>query len=70
MLQMRCPTCGTLLGDIQLKYEEDTKKIDSSNLSIEDKNNEKAKILNTYGLDRYCCKSRILGYVDIINIII
>jgi DNA-directed RNA polymerase subunit N (RpoN/RPB10) len=70
MLQMRCPTCGTLLGDIQLKYEEDTKKIDSSNLSVDDKNNEKAKILNTYGLDRYCCKTRILGYVDIVNIII
>ena len=67
---MRCPTCGTLLGDIQLKYEEDTKKIDSSNLSVDDKNNEKAKILNTYGLDRYCCKTRILGYVDIVNIII
>ena len=66
---MRCPTCGTLLGDIQLKYEEDTKKIDNSNLSVDDKNNEKAKILNTYGLDRYCCKTRILGYVDFVNII-
>lgn len=41
MLQMRCPTCGTLLGDIQLKYEEDTKKIDSSNLSVDDKNKKK-----------------------------
>jgi DNA-directed RNA polymerase subunit N (RpoN/RPB10) len=70
MLQMRCPTCGTLLGDIQLIHEEEVKKIDSSKLTEDEKNKKKAELINTYGLDRYCCKTRLLGYVDIVNIII
>ena len=70
MLQMRCPTCGTLLGDIQLIHEEEIKKIDSSKLFEADKNKKKEDLINTYGLERYCCKTRLLGYVDIVNIII
>jgi hypothetical protein len=70
MLQMRCPTCGTLLGDIQLIHEEEIKKIDSSKLIEADKNKKKEDLINTYGLERYCCKTRLLGYVDIVNIII
>ena len=67
---MRCPTCGTLLGDIQLIHEEEIKKIDSSKLIEADKNKKKEDLINTYGLERYCCKTRLLGYVDIVNIII
>jgi DNA-directed RNA polymerase subunit N (RpoN/RPB10) len=70
MLQMRCPTCGTLLGDIQLIHEQEIKKIDSSKLTEVEKNKKKEDLINTYGLDRYCCKTRLLGYVDTVNIII
>jgi DNA-directed RNA polymerase subunit N (RpoN/RPB10) len=70
MLQMRCPTCGTLLGDIQLIHEQEIKKIDNSKLSDIEKNKKKEELINMYGLDRYCCRTRILGYVDIVNIII
>jgi DNA-directed RNA polymerase subunit N (RpoN/RPB10) len=70
MLQMRCPTCGTLLGDIQLIHEQEIKKIDNSKLSEVEKNKKKEELINMYGLDRYCCRTRILGYVDIVNIII
>jgi DNA-directed RNA polymerase subunit N (RpoN/RPB10) len=69
MLQMRCPTCGTLLGDIQLIHEEEIKKIDSSKFTEVEKNKKKEDLMNTYGLYRYCCKTRLLGYVDIVNII-
>ena len=44
MLPMRCFTCGTLLGDIQLIHEKETKKIDSSKLSDEEKNKKKRRI--------------------------
>jgi DNA-directed RNA polymerase subunit N (RpoN/RPB10) len=70
MLQMKCPTCGTLLGDIQLIHEEEIKKIDESKISDEEKNIKKEKLINMYGIDRYCCRTRILGYSDIVNTII
>lgn len=70
MLQMRCPTCGTLLGDIQLIHEQEIKKIDNSKLTEVEKNKKKEELINMYGLYRYCCRTRILGYVDIVNIII
>ena len=44
MLQMKCPTCGTLLGDIQLIHEEEIKKIDESKISDDEKNSKKKKI--------------------------
>jgi DNA-directed RNA polymerase subunit N (RpoN/RPB10) len=70
MLQMKCPTCGTLLGDIQLIHEEEIKKIDESKISDDEKNNKKKKLIDMYGIDRYCCRTRILGYCDIVNTII
>jgi DNA-directed RNA polymerase subunit N (RpoN/RPB10) len=70
MLQMRCPTCGTLLGDIQLINEKEIEKIDNSKFSEVEKTKKKEELINKYGLDRYCCRTRILGYVDIVNIII
>ena len=70
MLQMRCPTCGTLLGDIQLIHEEEIKKIDESKITDDEKNNKKKKLIDMFGIDRYCCRTRILGYCDIVNTII
>jgi DNA-directed RNA polymerase subunit N (RpoN/RPB10) len=67
---MKCPTCGTLLGDIQLIHEEEIKKIDESKISDDEKNNKKKKLIDMYGIDRYCCRTRILGYCDIVNTII
>lgn len=67
---MRCPTCGTLLGDIQLINEKEIEKIDNSKFSEVEKTKKKEELINKYGLDRYCCRTRILGYVDIVNIII
>jgi DNA-directed RNA polymerase subunit N (RpoN/RPB10) len=45
MLPMRCFTCGTLLGDIQLIHEEEIKKIDSSKLIEADKNKKKEDLI-------------------------
>jgi DNA-directed RNA polymerase subunit N (RpoN/RPB10) len=71
MLPMRCPTCGTLIGDIQLIHEKEIEKIDNNEKLNEDQKNEKKKeLINKYGLDKYCCRTRIITYVDIIDIII
>ena len=70
MLQIKCHTCGTLLGDIQLILEEEIKKIDESKITYEEKNIKKEKLINMFGIDRYCCRTRILGYCDIVKTII
>ena len=31
---------------------------------------KKKKLIDMYGIDRYCCRTRILGYCDIVNTII
>lgn len=70
MLYPRCPTCGKILANLEIDYEEAKKKIcDNISLNEEQKNAEKEKLVNSLGLERYCCKTRILKYLDVINII-
>lgn len=71
MLYSACPTCGTLLADKQLDYEEKLKKIcDNPKLSQEDKDKQKMELINSMGLERYCCKMKLMTYVDLIKIVI
>ncbi len=70
MLYMRCPTCRTLLADKQLYYERELQKIcDDHKLDINESDIKKEKLINSLGLDRYCCRMRILTYVKLIDII-
>ena len=71
MLYMSCPTCGYLLSQHLYKFENDKKKIvDSENLSRDEKEKEIAKVINNIKLRRYCCKSRLITYIDPIDILI
>lgn len=33
-----------------------------------DKGEEKKKILDDLGLDRYCCRQQVMGHVDLIDV--
>jgi DNA-directed RNA polymerase subunit N (RpoN/RPB10) len=74
MLYMRCPTCGTVLGDIQKYYEDGLSKI-CQNAELDSENNnekydkEKVDLLNSTKLMRICCRMRLLKYVKLIEII-
>jgi len=70
MLYPRCPTCGFNLASKQLKYEEDLLQINnnSKTMTEEEVNEKKMEVLNKYS-KRYCCKLRLLTYVDTINLI-
>jgi DNA-directed RNA polymerase subunit N (RpoN/RPB10) len=70
MLYAVCPTCKKLLGDKQIIYETEIEKIMNDNkLSDEEKDSKKqelAKKLTT----RYCCRMRLISYVDFAKLVI
>jgi DNA-directed RNA polymerase subunit N (RpoN/RPB10) len=70
MLYVRCPTCHELLGHLQIPLEEGMQKIDSNlKLSDDERNNKKRELINSFNLKDYCCKMRLLTYVDTIHIL-
>lgn len=71
MLPPNCFTCGMLMSDIELEYEKKLNEIENNaSLTADQKNDQKVKLIDSMGLKRYCCRMRLLGYVDKVNIII
>ena len=71
MLYATCPTCNNLLADKQIFFEEEKEKIENDkNLSKKDRERETEKLLDKIGLVRYCCRMRMITYLDQVNIII
>ena len=75
MLPPRCFTCGHVLADIELEYEEKLNEIDNNmKLNAEEKAEQKRKLLDNLlpgrWKTRYCCRSRVISYVDLIKIIV
>lgn len=70
MLYYKCPTCKTLLANKELIFEREMKKICKDSKLDEHKKNElKRKLLDDLELHRYCCRMRMLTYVDQITIV-
>lgn len=75
MLQPKCSTCGHILANLELEYEEKLEEIDNNTkLNDEQKANEKKKLIDKLlpgrWKKRYCCRGRLLSYVDLIKIIV
>jgi DNA-directed RNA polymerase subunit N (RpoN/RPB10) len=79
MLYMVCPTCGELLGDKQLIYNTELKKIcDKYNINDDllsrgfDKNSEyieaRQKLIQSI-FNNICCRMRAITYVELVKII-
>jgi len=69
---MKCPTCKTLLGNKQLIYEEKKEEIMSNKkLSDAEKKAQHEKLINSLGIPKlqYCCKQRLITYVDLIRVV-
>lgn len=56
IIPIRCWSCGKPIAHLWEQYLEKTKK-----------GEDKKKVLDTLGLDRYCCRAMFLGHVDIID---
>ena len=80
MVYIICPTCGYLLGTKQLIYETEMDKLckkhnadyDMLSKGLLDNNKEfkdaRKKIINSL-CERYCCKMRMLTYIDVVPLI-
>ena len=75
MLPPRCFTCGHVLADLEIEYEEGLNQIDNNNKLTDDQRSElKRKLVNKLlpgrWSKRYCCRARLLSYVDLIKVVI
>ena len=63
MIYLKCPTCGTVIGNRQIIYEAKLKEIDNNpNIDEDAKLEQKNKLINSLELKRYCCKMRIMTF--------
>lgn len=67
-----CPTCGRLLADKYLPYEEGLLKINNDKkLKNEDKEKELIKLMDSLDIpkDNYCCRMRLATQIDLYRVI-
>ena len=56
IIPIKCFTCGKQIGHLYDEYKEQVKK-----------GEDKKKILNNLGIERYCCRRMFLSHVDLID---
>jgi len=56
IIPIRCFSCGKPIGHLWEEYKERLGK-----------GEERKKILDELGLERYCCRSIFMGHVDLID---
>jgi DNA-directed RNA polymerase subunit N (RpoN/RPB10) len=70
MKYLVCPTCGKVLGDIEIDYEIKSEKIMTDpKLSEQEKIVKRKELIESMGILRYCCKMRIITQTDPYKII-
>ena len=69
MKYLVCPTCGKVLGDIEIEFEVKSEEIMTSNLPEQEKVIKRKELIETMGVNRYCCKMRIFTQIDPYKII-
>jgi DNA-directed RNA polymerase subunit N (RpoN/RPB10) len=68
MLYLICPSCGYLLGNKIIHYEDEKNKIcNNPELTNKQKEDKLTELLLSLKLRRYCCKMRIMTYKDIVQ---
>ena len=56
IIPIRCMSCGKPVGHLYEKYKERI-----------DKGEDRKKVMDDLGLQRYCCRALFLGHVDLID---
>jgi len=56
IIPIRCWSCGKPIGQLWETFQERIAK-----------GEDRKKILDDLGLDRYCCRSIMLGHIDLID---
>ena len=77
LIPIRCFTCGKVLADKWEYYCKEVKKLKKGSkedtiLNVNAKNVQmtpEGKVLNSLGLNRYCCRRAMLSNVELIDLI-
>lgn len=56
IIPIRCWSCGKPIAHLWEEYKERA-----------DKGEDRKKVLDSLGLDRYCCRAMFLGHVELID---
>jgi len=71
MLPQRCFTCNKILSHIELEYEEKLDIIENNDkLNDDEKSKLKRELVDSFGLERYCCRALLISYVDLVKVVI
>lgn len=71
MLPPKCISCGKFMADIQLTYEQMKDDIEAdTSLTLEQQRDKMKKCLDLLYIKRWCCRSQVITYKDLINIIV
>jgi len=66
---IRCVSCGGVLADKQIPYEEGIKRI-ANDPKIINKEKARGKLLNELDIKNLCCRRSFIGYVNYYDIIL
>jgi DNA-directed RNA polymerase subunit N (RpoN/RPB10) len=69
MLYFKCPTCRTCLANKQIPFEKGMEEICALSKNEDEKDLMKEKLLDKLQVKRWCCRPRVLCYVDLTEII-
>lgn len=58
IIPVRCFTCGKPVSHLWKEYKERVEKGEN-----------KGKVLDDLGVDRYCCRTLFVGHVDLIDVV-
>jgi len=58
IIPVRCLSCGKPVGHLWEEYKERVAK-----------GEDRKKVLDSLGLERYCCRALFLGHIDLIDTI-
>ena len=69
-MYMKCPSCKHMLCHLQMTYETQLDNImNDPKMDEKTKNQKKTDLVNSFGLRRYCCVTRLMSYKRLIDII-
>ena len=58
IIPVRCFSCGKPIGHLWEKFKEEAEK-----------GKDPAKVMDSLGLERYCCRQVFMSHVDLIDVI-
>ena len=68
---IKCPSCGRLLADKELLFDKGIKEINNEILNDDEREQRIMKLVDSLQRPKnnYCCKMRIMTYVDLYNVV-